>query len=487
MAWKLLGLGLFACAAPAAGSASKADLSRAQQRVPRKAWKGDDFAGMSTVLTNHLRRAGHTILPCSNWTASELQALQRRLAGEANPELLSIYDSAEDNRRHRFKEAPALEAHWAAVDAAAAVSEKLKEVRRDGLCHEAVMWWAHHLPLSAQQRFSSEGITLPSLPEKRHTQVETSDAARLVHGEYEQQVSCQQCHTGKISGDLMNATLPSPLPQDKEHPGLERKRVCDFQAQPPCGPCDGLGGLRTGDGVEEMTPMECEVMHGPEVPPTTKGRYPDLAVVNITGDTRFPLAVIPSSPGHYRNITAKLYLGWKDHMMRMRYDFDGLGSQISVQSFEQAKNFDSGATIGLSPDKCSCSASVAGNMHVQSFEAEDPWDPLKLPASKGGAAYLGRVKVRLDGKTSKPDGTAIADHFMKWAFHFLVDADEKSPSFGLPLRLYGPYGVLQVFDGWHLGDPSIARPDVWKLPAGCKVESPACSVFGEADEAAIVV
>merc|ERR1711915_57535 len=99
---------------------------------------------------------------------------------------------------------------------------------------------------------------------------------------------------------------------------------------------------------------------------------------------------------------------------------------------------DVGATFGVAGDFCECGASIAGNMHIQAFESNDPFDFLKLNASDGGANYLGRVKVVLDGDSPLTNGTvAIADHYLKWAFHFLVDANSSSPSFGLPLRLYG--------------------------------------------------
>lgn len=230
-----------------------------------------------------------------------------------------------------------------------------------------------------------------------------------------------------------------------------------------------------------MTPMKCEVIHGPEVKPTTRGVYPALATARLTGASRFPIEVVPTKPGHYQSLGGNLSLGWKDSVMRMRYDFGGFGSQVSAQSYEQAKNQDVGATFGAGGADCTCAASIAGVMHIESFEASDPFDLLKLPASQGGADYLGRIKVELDGDNPQTNGTvAIADHYLKWAFHFLVDADEASPSFGLPLRLYGATGVRQVFDSWRLVDPEIDRPDIWEMPADCNVTAPACSVFKKA-------
>ena len=73
-----------------------------------------------------------------------------------------------------------------------------------------------------------------------------------------------------------------------------------------------------------------------------------------------------------------------------------------------------------------------------------------MPPEQGGLAYLGRV--RLDPVADGRNVTVVADHWMKWAFHFLVEADPQSPSFKLPLRLYGSLGVRQVFHGWSVGE-----------------------------------
>jgi len=462
--------------------ASKADLSRARQKVPAAALRGEDFTSMNGRLTRRLQESlGRHLRSCEAWSTDELRQLQRRLLSEAEPELLAVYESSADPRHRRFASLTSLEAHWARLDSEAEASHA---VRRDGLCHEAVMWWVHHLSEATRQRLAAQGLEPPSLPELLHSS--TADAAL---DEYRSQVSCQQCHTGPVSfPSLENATLALPLPVDQDHPGLERLHTCDYQYQPPCGPCEGLGGRRWGDGVREFEPMECAVLHGPEGLPTTEGRYPALATARITGETRSPIEVIPTNPATYHRQESMLYMGYDDKVMRMRYDAIGGGSQISAQSFEQADRMDVGATINLNADTCVCMPSIAGNWHLQSFESSDPMDAVQLPPNEGGAAYLGRVRVVLDGNHPETNGTAaIADHYMKWEFHFLVDADESSPSFGLPLRLYGPTGTRQVFDSWQLGDPAIARPDVWDLPSGCSRLTTACQVFDDSSNATELV
>jgi hypothetical protein len=229
-----------------------------------------------------------------------------------------------------------------------------------------------------------------------------------------------------------------------------------------------------------MTPMKCEVIHGSDRKATTRGRYPYLGKARLTGDTRIPLLVYPhpgDPKGKYPAINGTIAMGNKDGMMRLRYDFSDMGSQISAQTFEQAKRGNTGATWGLSNGSCFCAKSIAGNFHAESFDVDDPLDSLHLLASQGGAAYLGRIRVTLDGDNEESQREAIADHYMKWAFHFLVDADKKSPTFGLPLRLYGSGGIRMVYDSWHIADPSIAEPMIWTMPKDCKVTAPECSNF----------
>eukprot|EP00192_Tetraselmis_astigmatica_P003252 CAMPEP_0117651702 /NCGR_PEP_ID=MMETSP0804-20121206/2236_1 /TAXON_ID=1074897 /ORGANISM="Tetraselmis astigmatica, Strain CCMP880" /LENGTH=536 /DNA_ID=CAMNT_0005457703 /DNA_START=621 /DNA_END=2231 /DNA_ORIENTATION=- len=476
------------------------DLARAHQRIPRDAWRGSDFAHMSQVLTAKLSNAGHLVRPCEEWSVKELKDLQKLVFSLSDPALLAVYDEVGEPRRQRFASLTELEAHWQKLEAGGVAASSPStgwEVRRDGLCHEAVMWFVHHLNSDTQRRLVSLGHNLPSLPMHSHSSLvppeeeagevggigagggSGEDAA--IRAEYAQQVSCQQCHTGTITDPhWADASLPPPLPVDKSHPGRERLRSCDFQARPPCGPCEGLGGARWGDGPEDMIPMPCEPIHGPEAPPRTRGRYPELAAASMFFETRSPVAVRPAEGGEKAQYVSfpgtSLSMGWAGGAMRMRYAMRERFAALYLQTAEQAARMDPGVSVYITPRGCSCDRSIAGVMHAWSFDAEDPLDPFSLPAESGGAAYLGRVAVQLDGPQSR---NATADHFMKWAFHFLVDADNGSPTFGLPLRLYAPWGVRQVFESWILGDPAERDPDVWRIPDDCNILAPGCSLLTE--------
>lgn len=467
-----------------------ADLERAKERVPRAEWKGHTFSEMSAVLTGSLRRSGHRVKHCAEWSVEDLRELQLRLHDEADPEFLAVYDANRDNRRQRFQTAEDWKAHWAELDAVAAEApEDLREMRRDGLCHEVVMKWAHHLPLQTQHRLRDAGVEIPSLPERRHETAESpfhSNAGRRLMEEYKQQVSCQQCHSGVITDpEWQDASVMEPLPVDPEQPGLERLRSCNFMNQPPCGPCEGLGGPRTGDGVHEFTPITCTVISGPETPATTYGRFPAMGSTRLSGDSRGAVSANPHDlgKGTYRTISPgfSFTTGSDDQYMRLRYASD-FGGMTSVQSFREARFGETGATVLRRGDTCTCDRSIAGNIHEKSFDPSDPLDPLHLKPEEGGAAYLGRVQVTLDGAPGDGNRTVIADHFMNWAFHFLVDADESSESLGLPVYLYAPWGVRYIYEKWSLEDPTIANPNIWKMPVGCLVNHPSCANFDDIEE-----
>lgn len=59
----------------------------------------------------------------------------------------------------------------------------------------------------------------------------------------------------------------------------------------------------------------------------------------------------------------------------------------------------------------------------------------------------------------------------RWAFHFLVDV-----ATGRPLRLYGPYGVRQVFREWTVDD---VDPGLFEIPKHCLLVGEACRSFAK--------
>jgi len=465
---------------------------------------------MSQTLNLHMRASTVRTRPCHNFTATELQReVLRPMFDLASEELLALYQLTADPRARTMHSGEELEAAWEEVNEVVRQYPALHTVQRDGLCHEAVMWFVHHI--SQTDRASLEAvIQMPLLPDQQHsipsdTNSSTHhDAHQRVYKDYKTKVSCQQCHSGPVSAKWKNATLGPPLPVDPAVPGRERLRSCDYLNQPTCGPCDGLGGPRTGDSSEQFTPMNCTVVaHPDEVPLADRpdAKYPEMGTANMAGDTRSPLAVYvdpTTPPGKYPTIDAQILLGWDSQMARHRYDFQGMPpfngpmSQIYLQtrdSIQSGNNSGAMVTIVGREHKlslCICMDGIAGNMHIDSFTPHSPDDPLRdLPADQGGLDYLGRVAVTLDAGSNR---TVLADHYLKWAFHLLVDADKQSATYGLPLRLYGSTGVRMVYSNWSLQDPRAVTPDIFQIPKFCILRGETCKQMkAEQDLAALTV
>jgi len=418
--------------------------------------------------------------PCESLSVDSIKDVLRAIYPEVSPVLRSQY-TKHDGRYPVYESSKAMEADWSVH----AASEDL--VVRDALCHEAVMWFAHHLSTAGQKRVIAKTI-LPLLPRAVH-----HDTPGAKGKFYQSKVSCQQCHTGPVLPDWVNDTMPVPPGESK----LARQRSCDYQNDPPCGPCDGLGGPRTGDGVDQFTPMPCEVVAmAEEVPLADRAPhvYPMLGHSKMSGDARLPLEPPGNSTnvnGSYVPVDGDFYLGWDGVMGRHQYvrrsgspvgGANATVTLIALQSIEMIKSNSSAGVMGIVSQSqadptnktCICLPGDAGVMHTQAFADVDPYDSVRLPASEGGLNYLGRVKVQLDGQNH----TTIADHYMKVFFNFLVGAEKGTPTYGKPILLYASLGNRFIYSDWVLGDPKITsnQPDLWKLPTDthCIMADPNC-------------
>ena len=94
-----------------------------------------------------------------------------------------------------------LESSWAGLNALAAghADGAVHAVLRDGHCHEAVMWYVHHLSEDMKAVLSeSVEVTLPLLGYQRHECHGREGAMAEVCAAYEEQVTCQSCHSNVL-------------------------------------------------------------------------------------------------------------------------------------------------------------------------------------------------------------------------------------------------------------------------------------------------
>lgn len=168
-------------------TASTSDLKRAAQPKPGSAFQGSSFKSTMQKLNSILLRDGNlTTKPCADFNLQELHELEALLFDARSPQLNRIYSAADDTRRMAHQDLSALHAEqtWRVN-----LSGGHARVARDGLCHELVMWFVHHLSTDARKQVKSQAV-LPLLPEVHHA----ANSAHTVDQRYNQQVSCAICH-----------------------------------------------------------------------------------------------------------------------------------------------------------------------------------------------------------------------------------------------------------------------------------------------------
>merc|ERR1719502_2067646 len=120
----------------AAGNPWESDLKRARQWTPRAEYRG------------------------SGSLASANARLNMHLAAKKGIQLKTIYSKV-DGRGAKYSTVLEMETHWKE----SAPADDLRV--RDAHCHEAVMWFVHHLTSEDQAR-AMETVVLPMLPVADH-------------------------------------------------------------------------------------------------------------------------------------------------------------------------------------------------------------------------------------------------------------------------------------------------------------------------------
>eukprot|EP00667_Euglena_gracilis_P011235 EG_transcript_11460 len=172
------------------------DVLRAHQRLPHPELRGPTFAAMNAALNRHLAALpGLRLRDCGDFRLEELQAVADTVRAFASASLQAVYAGRGDRRRLLALPDDARAALWA--QQAAATAPALREVARDGLCHEVMMWYAHHVPQHRRPALHAAAV-LPRLPTTRHWRdpgtLGGSAEADLIWAHYERQIECTACH-----------------------------------------------------------------------------------------------------------------------------------------------------------------------------------------------------------------------------------------------------------------------------------------------------
>lgn len=182
-------------------SASTADLKRARSKVPQNTHKGAGFADMSKKLNGFLKGYRST-KECSEWSAKELKHFQALMLMLKAPELDEVYGKTSDRRQLRGDEQEHGDRWERLEQLASKMGSEFETMHRDGHCHEAVMWFTHHLPETARQSLAAVA-DIPLLPYAGHQCSTGLPDEKTLCDEYLHQVSCQDCH--------QHATAPTNL------------------------------------------------------------------------------------------------------------------------------------------------------------------------------------------------------------------------------------------------------------------------------------
>ena len=194
--------------------------SKAIEKVPRAAYKGEDFEHMADTLNIHLKElladtAGHG--DCDDFNNAELNDVMHMVHAVRDPSLQQIYGGAEDPRSLKHHDNVDLVQRFQEESRLLADAPHMEPMLRDGKCHEIVMWFVHHLSRESQQEVS-EMISLPFLPrERHHIATLASGAEQQLGQQYQQAIQCTDCHL-EYSSEYITSVFPLVL--------LAHYRIC---------------------------------------------------------------------------------------------------------------------------------------------------------------------------------------------------------------------------------------------------------------------
>jgi hypothetical protein len=181
--------------------ARESDQKRAIERVPRAEYRGDTFRNMSDALNKWLIGSA-PVKTCDRWDSASLQELLGLLYLARNSDLDQIYQGVSDNRRLRGT-LNDMQAKWRKLNSLIATHpkhEELHRMQRDGHCHQAVMWYVHHLNEDVKKLLGESGVEIPLLSYNNHlpacaTEARTDPVRKQVCEHYQETVTCFSCHS----------------------------------------------------------------------------------------------------------------------------------------------------------------------------------------------------------------------------------------------------------------------------------------------------
>jgi len=455
---------------------------------------------MGEALNRAMRNMFPNTKPCEQWTAEELQEYQAQLYAYRHDKFDSIYQSENDNRRLLHGSLSSYKAHWSKTNKLVQKHSHLEMMHRDGHCHEAVMWLVHHVPAAEQQTVFSRQMA-PLLPVSDYTDngcgADATESELQICKVYEGMRSCADCHSG--TGIIMQDYKDPDgyIPEDPKLPGYARQRRCDQNYIPACGPCEGIGGPYWGDDLKDFQPTNCEIVAQPDDVPVADRVLPqftDQFIVHQLGSDRLARTQNAAKFAFYSQIRSTLWYDFPlvnesgsapEGIAKLRHDtfYDDLGykwldnglvSEVHTQTAAQREANVTGPMVSLLHGLLGYGKYLGGLTCLA--------DPVGVPVLGGrvlvngtvhssfmdGADYKGRITIGVEydgfkmGDKGNGDMKAkrnvTVDHYSKWFLHLFMDADKSSPTYGQPVRFYGPYSGFAVYITYN---KTVPPPEVW--------------------------
>lgn len=486
------------------------DLARAYtpKPLPSSHVVGGDPHAIFSAMNRYLEHQPYATRPCESYSHDELNQLARLLWSHRSPALAAIYEDAGDKRGFHFEADDALsykEKLWAREQLLAVAQPETHgegsahhAMVRDGKCAEMVMWWIHHLPLEARKKLAAQpDLTVPLMPangisamavEATASSNATASASSHVdqHAqEYTYQVSCTDCHSAGNSSSALSSkemiaqgqkawrakegvgvapgtcpidsdtNMPSVWYQPMNNTGKRLKR-CDWDYDPPCGLCEGIGGYSWGDQEHEISYTSCTPLKlAKDIPVENRTMpvWPKSFVVKeittlinqINTGGRFPGAD-PCAAHKFTNDTESFYFDDSRTNFPQGPIMYTKTSKTAIYTLPTADMF-----IKISGVFCIC---------VTPRQNGDKTSPAIGPLFHDfakDAVLIGRERIGLEGL----DMEVEADHWHKGPHHFWVDVKTN-----LFVRGWQPWNGLNVYvpGTWQVGPVDA---DNFKVPESC--------------------
>jgi hypothetical protein len=484
----LLGLAV----AANAFSLTQADIARARQPKPLASSHvvGEDTTQIFATMNEFLSKQPVHSQPCEHFTFDELNDLARTIWGFRNQDLNKIYAKADDNRKLHFDESRGLEYKeklWAKENQLMSsdpvkygAGSKHHEIVREGKCAEMVMWWVHHLAEPARAMLAGM-VKIPLMPAnglKEHV-IDVEDThTQAAKEEQIYQVKCSSCHStggapssqpgpsGRVSKLPVDGVPAGTCPVDQKtgKPSVwyapmsdvgNRLKRCDWDFDPPCGLCEGIGGYSWGDQENDISYIDCKpVALAKDIPKDniTTPTWPVSFQVNevttlinqISEGGQFPGAD-PCATHNFHNDTETFYFddsrtSFNGPIMYTKTTKTGIWTLPTADMFIKIMNV-----------FCICVTPVEnGN------RSATPTGPLVHDFAKD-AVLIGREIIGLEGLGMSVE----ADHWNKGPHHFWI-----SVATNRFVRGWQPWNGLNVYnpDTWKIGP---VDPSIFEVPKSC--------------------